>query len=382
MKQLNAFLSNEFIFSPRYRVWRHIIYWSFHVTVWATFWVVIGAPITFGRQLLNMIMWVPAFIFFSYPLVYGAIPHLLLKGRVSLFFLGVLCWGALGLYIDSGFRAYILIPLQEAMGLDNILPRGPLAFCYLCMTTSAASPMIIKFFKLCTLKQQEWMQAQKEKITAELQLLKAQVHPHFLFNTLNNIYSFSLDSSPKTPGLILKLSSLLSYMLYECNTKEVFLEKEMEIMKNYIDLERERYGNKLDISFSVQGDVKDKLIAPLLLLPFLENAFKHGISQQIGRYWLSIDVLVKSDVLRCKIINSKNEYVAYRENGIGIANVRKRLEFIYPGKHELKISDEGNFFVVSLSVKLASVATSFVEAPVSVISKEKFEHEDPQPAYR
>ena len=209
MERLNRFLRNEFIFSPRFKLWRHILYWSLHVTIWATFWVITGAPVTFGRQLLNMAMWVPAFILFSYPLVYGAIPHLLLKGRVSSFFLVMLGWGAVGLYIDEAYRSYVLIPAQEAMGLSNILPRGPLAFCYLCMTTSAASPMIIKFFKLCTLKQQELMQAQKEKITAELQLLKAQVHPHFLFNTLNNIYSFSMDNSPKTPALILKLSSLL-----------------------------------------------------------------------------------------------------------------------------------------------------------------------------
>ena len=134
------------------------------------------------------------------------------------FFLVTLALGVFGLFIDSGYRSYVLIPAQEAMGLDNILPRGPLAFCYLCMTTSAASPMIIKFFKLWTLKQQEWMRAQQEKNTAELQLLKAQVHPHFLFNTLNNIYSFSLENSPKTPEIILKLSSLLSYMLYDCKT--------------------------------------------------------------------------------------------------------------------------------------------------------------------
>ena len=97
------------------------------------------------------------FYIFSYPLVYGAIPHLLLKGRVLQFFIPMVAWGAIGLYIDVAYRSYILIPVQEAMGLDNILPRGPLAFCYLCMTTSAASPMIIKFFKLWTIKQRQWI---------------------------------------------------------------------------------------------------------------------------------------------------------------------------------------------------------------------------------
>src|SRR5678815_810541 len=119
MKRLNAFLSNELIFESRYRVWRHVIYWSFHITIWATFWFIVGIPLSFGRHLLNMLMWAPAFILFSYPLVYGAIPHLLLKGRVSLFFLSMLAWGGVGLFIDSGYRSYLLIPLQEAMGLDH-----------------------------------------------------------------------------------------------------------------------------------------------------------------------------------------------------------------------------------------------------------------------
>ena len=372
----------NFIFSSRYRLLRHVIYWSFHVAIWAAFWVVMGVPLSYGRQLLNMVMWVPAFILFGYPLVYGAIPHLLLKGKVLEFFLVTLAWGVVGLFIDAGYRSYVLIPAQEAMGLDNILPRGPLAFCYLCMTTSAASPMIIKFFKLWTIKQQDWMRAQQEKITAELQLLKAQVHPHFLFNTLNNIYSFSLENSPKTPGLILKLSSLLSYMLYDCKTDEVRLEKEIKIMKDYIDLERERYGNKIEISWSVEGEIKDKFIAPLLMLPFLENAFKHGTSEQIEKSWLSVDISVIHGTLKCKIANSKNEYVSLSDNGIGINNVRKRLEFIYPGKYDLKINDEGNFFVVSMMLILANEQPVTIYTPEPIIIPQKTLHETSVPADR
>ena len=196
------------------------------------------------------------------------------------------------------------------------------------------------------------MLAEKEKVTAELQLLKAQVHPHFLFNTLNNIYSFALENSPKTPGLILKLSSLLSYMLYDCKADEVLLEKEIAVMKDYIDLEKERYGNKIEISLNIEGDIKDKYISPLLLLPFLENAFKHGTSDQLEKPWLSVDVSVKNYTMRCKIVNSKNNYVPLSENGIGIQNVKKRLEFLYPGNYELKMNDEEDFFVVSLLLEL------------------------------
>ncbi len=194
-----------------------------------------------------MTMWVPLFIFFGYPLVYVAIPYLLLKQKLVQFFLTVLAWGAAGLYFDEAYRSYLFIPLQEAMGLQNILPRGPLSFCYLCMTTSAVGPMMIKFFKLLSLKQQEVMKTEEEKTIAEMQLLKSQIHPHFLFNTLNNIYAFSIQHSPKTSNLILKLSSLLKYMMYECRSGEVKLEKEMQIIRNYMDLEKERYGNRIQM---------------------------------------------------------------------------------------------------------------------------------------
>jgi two-component system, LytTR family, sensor histidine kinase AlgZ len=355
MKAIDSFLYNEFIFSPRYRVWRHIVYWSFHITAWAIFWKVMGLPASFGRSVFNMINWVPIFILFGYPLAYGAVPHLLLKGKVVQFFLVILAWGAAGLYINFAYRTYVFVPLQKAIGFSFISPSGLQAQSYLCMTTSAASPVIIKFFKLWTLKQRAWILAQQEKVTAELQLLKAQVHPHFLFNTLNNIYSFSMDNSPKTSDMILKLSSLLNYMLYDCKAEEVLLEKEIENMKNYIDLEKERYGNTIEISWSVEGNIKDKFISPLLMLPFLENAFKHGLSEQIEKPWLSVDLSVRSHVLRCKIANSKNEFVPYSNNGngIGIANVKKRLAFMYPDNFELKMNDEGNFFVVSLLVNLS-----------------------------
>jgi LytS/YehU family sensor histidine kinase len=210
------------------------------------------------------------------------------------------------------------------------------------------------------------MQAEKEKVISELQLLKAQVHPHFLFNTLNNIYSFSLENSPKTPGLILKLSSLLSYMLYDCKAEEVLLEKEIEVMKNYIDLEKERYGNKIDISLNIEGDIKDKFIAPLLLLPFLENAFKHGTSEQVEKSWLSIDINVEQFTFRCKIANSKNEIVPVSTTGIGIQNVKQRLRFLYPHKHELKLADEGVFFVVSLVLELVNYSHEDTAAPAKI----------------
>jgi two-component system, LytTR family, sensor histidine kinase AlgZ len=216
------------------------------------------------------------------------------------------------------------------------------------------------------------MLAQQEKITAQLQLLKAQLHPRFLLNTLNNIYSFALHNSPKTPQMVLKLSSLLSYMLYDCKAEEVRLEKEVEVMKNYIELEKERYGDIIEISINIEGDIQDEYISPLLILPFLENAFKHGMSDQHERPWMSVDIAVKDHTLTCKVVNSKNEFLPFQENGVGISNVKKRLEFLYPGKYNLKLADEGEFFVVSLLLELKRHVAALV---ISMSAKQKLQTE-------
>ena len=374
--------ANDFIFSSRYRLWRHILYWSVHISIWAAFWVYMEVPIPYERQLLYMTLWTPAFILFGYPLVYGAVPYLLLKGKLLAFLLTIIAWGAVGLYIDEAYRSYVIIPFQEALALDKAIPRGPIASCFLCMTTSAASPMIIKFFKLWSIKQQAWMDAQQEKVIAQLQLLRAQLHPHFLFNTLNNIYAFALENSPKTPDMILRLSSLLSYMLYECRGEEVLLEKEVEVMKNYIDLEKERYGDKIDVSVNIVGDLCDKYISPLLILPFLENAFKHGTSEQLGRPWMSLDISLKDNLLKCKVINSKNEFVPHHQNGVGIDNVKKRLEFLYHDKYDLKLADEGDFFVVSLTLEMNPAASEVIRPVLSTAQFKMPTHENTLPVNR
>ncbi len=363
---MKSFKPNAFVFSSKYRVWRHLAFWSLQILMISLAWM--GAR-SFGSILLVQAVWVPVSIIYCYPFMYWVLPKFLLKGRYVQFGVIVLLWLVAGWYVNYYFRLYIFIPLHEAMGY-NLISRNPGAqgtLFSLIATWCFLSTIVL--FKHWFKKQQEWVQAEKEKITAELQLLKAQVHPHFLFNTLNNIYSFSLTNSPKTPELILKLSSLLSYMLYDCKADEVSLEKEVEVMKDYVDLERERYGNKIEISWNIEGDIKDKYIVPLLLLPFLENAFKHGTSEQLEKPWLSFDLVIKQNMMKCKVVNSKNEFVAVSKNGIGVENVKKRLAFLYPEKHELKINNEGDFFVVSLLINLM---TKKVEQPISFVSKSVF----------
>jgi len=361
---VNMIKTNEFIFSPKYGILRHVSFWLLWLFGWTCFLTLIWPAFT--DHFIRIALWIPVFILFSYPISSFAIPKLLLKGKYLIFLGSVIFWLAVGWYLSVYFLKYISAPVLDSMAM----PHGDdYAWqCFLCVLTTAACFCSLSLGKQWLLKQKEFLQAQQEKITAELQLLKAQVHPHFLFNTLNNIYSFSLDRSPKTPELILKLSSLLSYMLYDCKAEEVRLEKEVEIMKNYIDLEKERYGDKIEISWNAEGDIRDNFISPLLMLPFLENAFKHGASEQIEKPWLGVDISVANGILKFKITNSKNEYALSSNNGIGINNVKKRLEFLYPGKHELKINDEGDFFAVSLIVKLIGNMPSYSTPHLSPVT--------------
>jgi hypothetical protein len=346
---MNISQPNNFLFSPKLRVHRHATFWMLQTGLVAIAWATANPLVP---CLIVGVIWLPVHMAYCYPFAYWVVPRLLLKGRFVEFGVVVLLWVFAGWFINYYFRLYVMFPVREALGFPSI-GRNPgqqgnffslvAVWCFL--STIALSKHWLK-------KQQDWLQAEKEKVTAELQLLKAQVHPHFLFNTLNNIYSFSLAASPKTPGLILKLSSLLSYMLYDCKAEQVLLEKEIEVMKDYVDLERERYGNMIEISWHVEGEIEDKYIAPLLLLPFLENAFKHGTSEQLEKPWMSFDVVIRQNTMKCKVVNSKNEFVPVSDHGIGIENVKKRLHFLYPGKYELKINDEGDFFVVSLLLEV------------------------------
>ncbi|HVU96061.1 MAG TPA: histidine kinase [Puia sp.] len=347
--------TNEIIFYPKHKVLRHFSFWLLWLLGWTCFLSLIWS--TFTDNLIRIALWIPVFITFSYPVAHIAIPKLLLNGKYLAFLGSVIFWLGVGWFLSVYYLKYASGPLLDSMKM----PRGDGYEwqCFLCVITTAACFSSLSLGKQWLLKQRDFLRAQQEKITAELQLLKAQVHPHFLFNTLNNIYSFSLDRSPKTPQLILQLSSLLSYMLYDCKAEEVRLEKEVEIMKDYIDLEKERYGDTIEISWTVEGDIRDVFISPLLMLPFLENAFKHGASEQIEKPWMAVDISVANNTLKFKIANSKNEYTAHSRNGIGVDNVKKRLELLYPGKHELRINDEGDFFAVSLMLKLSGSISGY-----------------------
>ncbi len=202
---------------------------------------------------------------------------------------------------------------------------------------------------------QKKIEAELKLKEAELKLLKAQIHPHFLFNTLNNLYGLALEKSDNAPDLVLRLSAILDYILYRCNEQSVLLSDEISNLTNYIEIEKIRYSKKLGMKVNFPGETKKLRIAPLIILPFIENAFKHGVSSFPGIAFITTSIKVHSNTLVFAIENTKNPLKTNGENhtkGIGLQNVRKRLNLIYPEKYILKIDDKQDTFSVNLTLEL------------------------------
>ena len=194
---------------------------------------------------------------------------------------------------------------------------------------------------------------EKEKMATELKFLKAQLNPHFLFNTLNNLYSYVVNKSPKAPEIILKLSSILDYVLYKSQKQNVSLREEKETIEQFIGLEKIRYGDRLQVSFKSEGDHSVRL-SPLILLSLVENAFKHGASGDIDTPKIDIEIIEKNQYIHCNIWNTKSAYQgelndAYKE-GIGLSNIKKQLDLSYSERYKLDIDDQQKFFSVSLTL--------------------------------
>jgi two-component system LytT family sensor kinase len=210
----------------------------------------------------------------------------------------------------------------------------------------------------------DWWRYQNEKqvlltqtIQSELRFLKSQINPHFLFNTLNNLYALTLKKSDKAPEIVLKLSEIMRYMLYECNERRVPLSREIHYIYNYLDLERLRQPKDADIRFEVEGHVSEQMVAPLLFVPFLENSFKHGLNHAVGGGgFVRLKLSTSGEDLEFFIENSKVDQLPKqnhaRSGGIGLVNVRQRLQIIYPENHDLEIIDEPNRYAVTLRLKI------------------------------
>ncbi|SFT27539.1 Histidine kinase [Mucilaginibacter polytrichastri] len=317
-------------------------------------------------------------VFFAYTLMYWVVPKMVITAK---YFLAIVAVVIL-IVVTAGLSAFISIVVVESLreryfeqyaGIVKGSVKTPYnIMIYMALLSGLRGSITIgglaasiKLMKHFYEKQQQALLLGQQKAVAELQSLKAQLHPHFLFNTLNNIYSHAQDIAPLAADMLLRLSALLRYMLYSCSNQLVPLEQEVSMMMEYIELEKIRYGNQLEISIQSPPNYHDLLIAPLLILPFIENSFKHGTSGMLDKPWINIHISLKHNLMQLKLINGKANVQVEKTGGIGIGNVRRRLSLLYPGRHELTIIEEDELYIVNLSITLTASQTGEANAQLT-----------------
>lgn len=208
-------------------------------------------------------------------------------------------------------------------------------------------------FLIRSLQQDEQLKVLKEQqLMAELTYLKAQLQPHFFFNTLNNIYALALKQDKNTAPLVAKLSEMMRYILYQSDQKMVLLKDEVEFIRNYVAVENIRYRSAITVNLDVQGIDEHSTISPLLLLPFIENAFKHGVAEEVSTGFVTIVIWKNEDELTMEVSNSVAPQEEAKTGGLGLVNVEKRLKILYPEKYQLLIQNDGKIYQVSLTLAM------------------------------
>jgi len=297
---------------------------------------------------------------FAYGFVYYLVPRFLDTKRYVLFSGLTLVWfyivlaGFTAVYfyhLENLYTVYMWNDKENMNTMGKRLSSLPLLFSYFSNFIFPAIMLgAIKFYK----RKVMLAQVEEEKNKMELQVLKNQLNPHFLFNTLNNLYSFVVTKSPKAPDMILRLSGMLDYALYKSQNKSVPLQEEIEAIEHFIELEKIRYGDRLQVNYQKEGVMKTK-VSPLLLLSLVENAFKHGASGDIENPKINITIHEMENQIHCKVWNTKSQHNgelndAYKK-GIGLSNIQRQLDLVYPNQHELKIEDQEKTFSVSLKIQ-------------------------------
>ncbi|HEU5290715.1 MAG TPA: histidine kinase [Cyclobacteriaceae bacterium] len=333
------------------RIFLHVLFWVVHVVFYA---VLYGSfEEKYQQAFTEELIFLPVKILFTYFVLYFLLPRYILKGQYGAFiFIFLISSFAAGL-----IQRYIAFQIDYPLYYPEALKDPFFFFAKIVKAFVGIYPVVftaltIKLLKYWYANQQAQQVLTKEKLEAELKFLKTQIHPHFLFNTLNNLYALTLKKSERAPEMVLKLSELINYMLYECTADEVPLSKEVKFIQNYISIEKMRYGDKLEVDVRVSGDTASVHIAPMIILPFVENCFKHGASEELQQGWVTVQIEASPETILIKVENSK----AHTENnhhgtGIGVQNVKRRLSLLYPSRHELKILDGKETFLVILTIQ-------------------------------
>lgn len=337
----------------KYRVCFHLGFWLGYLLFFAFAWT--DADGNYWHSLLYELIQLPVRAGMVYFGLYFLMPRFLLTKKYVQFVLYLLLTflivGILQGFVDKMIYEYFLFGTFELKPIWDIgymlrrIVRSNSIFAV------AAGLKIVSFWFQ---KEKEALVLKQEKTNAELNFLKSQIQPHFFFNTLNTLYGLTLTNSQKAPQLVLQLSELMRYMLYETKAPTVSLQKEINHLDHFIELQKLRFGNRFKVQFNKSGDWQNQWIPPMLLLPFVENAFKHSLEEEKKQAFIAISLEVRQSRLFFVVENTmKNPHTGLivRE-GIGLQNVKKRLALLFPQSHRLKIMEENGMHLISLQIPL------------------------------
>jgi len=349
------------------RIYLHIVFWIVYLALDTALIYLWFAPdfskLAFSRQLMlsfvnNAISLIPK-ILFTYYLLYCSLPKLLSNNaerNKAIFYLIIVLITALLFY--QALAVYFIFPViyKGLMGSMRYFSLVVFLEDFMEIGFVSSSAAVLKQVRLQLANKEKEKNLIKEKLETELKFLRNQTNPHFLFNTLNNIYALARKKSDETADVVMKLSKLLRFMLYESKNEHIKISDEIKILDDYIELEKIRYNERLTVSFLREIDNENEQIAPLLLIPFVENAFKHGANQSRFESFIHLDMKLQNGMFDFYIENTKeqNEKKNNDEN-IGLANVKRQLELLYK-EHEVFIENEATIFKVSLKINLNSYA--------------------------
>ena len=341
-------------FYKKYKIYCHLGFWLGYLLFFTFTWV--GIEGSYLKSFFYEIIQLPARLGMVYFGLYYLIPKFLLKRKYGQFtvylllaFLGV---GIIQSFLDRHVYYYFV---HNTTALAPFWDVGYMLRCIVRSNSVFAVAASLKILSFWFQKEQEALQLAQEKTTAELQFLKSQIQPHFFFNTLNTLYGLTLANSKKAPELVLKLSDLMRYMLYETRADSVLLKKEIQYLENYIELEKMRFGNRFNVQFGVNGSLNGQQIPPMLLLPFVENAFKHSLTEAENGAFIAIDLTINTNNLSFKVENTiaQDASTIKEVGGIGLKNVQKRLHLLFPETHQLKILAEQDLYLIHLQMPLS-----------------------------
>ncbi len=336
------------------RLLSHLVFWCLYVIFTVAIYYVQEPNL--GLHVIYELASLPAKLFSVYFTLYFIVPRFLLKGKywqAALQVGLVLVVGVLLLRIFVLSSVYPLyFPDVENTFFPNDLSKFVSPLLDLIIVTILA--MVMKLLKDREKQEIDRLGREKSNVQNELQLLKSQLHPHFLFNTLNGLYAQILNNPEVAAETVIKLSDLLRFIIYEARKTLVNLVDDLDCIKNYIALERLRYGSKLQLSFSISGTAVNKKIPPLLLLPFIENSFKHGIANDHNACWIKCAIDVSENILEMDLQNSIAPYIEEEKDtkGIGILNVRQRLKYNYQERFSLTTEKSEDSYHVNLKIPL------------------------------